>query len=89
MHRLPEGCDLTLVEEEFWLLSKQTGNAAYDFPFDSTFACRRPWASPGDVTAIARVGAPADYDALFAGLTSYGVKLINSPRQHRNGSELP
>ncbi len=86
---LPPGYDLLLVEEAVWLLTQQTNNPAYDFAFDSTFACRRPWQRPGDVTAVARVGAPPDYDGLFSHLADCGITLVNSPRQHLNGSELP
>lgn len=89
MFHLPDDCDLMLVEQAFWLLARQTDNPAYDFPFASAFACRRPWESPSNVTAIARVGAPPDYDALFEELASQGILLINSPAQHRHGSELP
>jgi len=81
--------DLMLAEDAVWLLVQKTGNPAYDFAFDSAFACRRPWSRPDSVTAIARVGAPRDYGALFRELATRGVSLINSPQQHLNGSELP
>lgn len=89
MAQLPPGCDLMLLEDAVWLLAKQTNNPAYDFAFDSSFACRRPWERPDDVTAIARVGAPHDYDALFSEMANQNITLVNSPQQHLNGSELP
>jgi len=89
MAELPAGCDLMLIEGAVWLLSKQTNNPAYDFAFDSSFACRRPWERSGDVTAIARVGAPLDYDTFFGEMARQNITLVNSPQQHLNGSELP
>lgn len=89
MIELSAGCDVMLVEEAIWVLAERTSSPAYDFAFDSWFACQRPWRPPNDVTAIARVGAPSDYDSLFEEWADRKIRLVNSPQQHRNGSELP
>ncbi|QDU93647.1 ATP-grasp domain-containing protein [Lignipirellula cremea] len=89
MYDLPDGYDLMLLEEAVWLVTRKINNPAYDFAFESALACRRPWRRPEAITAVARVGAPADYDQLFQQLVDCGITLVNSPGQHRNGSELP
>lgn len=78
-----------LVEDVVWLLVQKTNNPAYDFSFDSAFVCRRPWERPDPVMAVARVGAPTDYAQLYMRLVDSNITLVNSPRQHLNGSELP
>lgn len=89
MRDLPVGYDLMLIDDTVWILTQKTNNPAYDFAFDSALACRRPWQRPNQVTAVARVGAPQDYNTLFNQMNDCEIKLINSPRQHLNGSELP
>jgi hypothetical protein len=89
MSSIPEGFDLLLAEGALWVLTQPTNNPAYDFAFDSAYACRRPWARPESLTAIARVGAPTDYGAFFQHCADHGITLVNSPTQHQCGSELP
>lgn len=89
MTDLPIDGDLVFIEEALWLLEKRTHKPTYDFAFDTSFACRRPWQRPEPISAVARVGAPHDYEELFRQLTSQGVTLVNSPQQHLNASELP
>jgi hypothetical protein len=89
MSELPAGCDLFRLEDRVWVLEQHTNNTAYDFAFDSIFACRRPWRRPDRLTAIARVGAPLDYSSFYHQCAGQGVTLINSPTQHQNASELP
>jgi hypothetical protein len=86
---LPAGYDLVLIDDAVWLITQKTNNPAYDFAFESAIACRRPWHRPDEVVAVARVGAPQDYDAVFNQMNDFKIKLVNSPRQHLNGSELP
>ena len=85
--RQPE--DLVLVEDAIWLLTRPTGSAIYDMPFDRLLACRRPYQRPDSVTAIARVGAIPDYEAYFQRWAEQGVRLIHTPDEHRRASELP
>lgn len=87
MERSPE--DLLLVEDALWLLTKPTGAGVYDFAFDRMFACRRPYEPPPDLTAIARVGAIADYEDYYQQWRKRGVRLVHTPEEHRRASELP
>ncbi|GAB4158721.1 MAG: hypothetical protein Tsb009_35950 [Planctomycetaceae bacterium] len=89
MCELPDGFDLMQVEDAIWILTSHTGNPAYDFAFDSSFICRRPWERKEPITAIGRFGASPDYEDLFARLKKQNIRLANSPEQHFNGSELP
>lgn len=86
---LPGGCDLMLIDDAVWILAQKTNNPAYDFAFDAVMACRRPWHRPDDIIAVARVGAPENYDTLYKQMSECNINLVNSPRQHLNGSELP
>lgn len=86
---LDRDMDLFLLEGEVWLLARPIESPTYDFMFDRYFACRRPYERPDEVTAIARLGAFDDYDALFNQLRDDGISLVNSPAQHRLASELP
>lgn len=89
MSDLLEGADLFLLEDRVWVLKQHTNNPAFDFAFDSTFVCRRPWERPESLTAIARVGAPQCYSSLYHQCADQGIRLVNSPEQHQCGSELP
>jgi hypothetical protein len=85
----PDGHDLLLVEDAFWVITRTTQNPAYDFRFDSLLSCRRPTVRPKVVTAIARVGALRDYGEFFESCASCGIRIVNTPEQHILGSELP
>lgn len=86
---VPDGYDLILVNDAFWVIVRRTDNPAYDFSFESSFACRRPWDRPSSVTAIARVGAPSDYSGFSRLCQDHGISLVNADDQHLAGSELP
>lgn len=81
--------DLFSLEDAVWIACREVGAVGYDFPFASMFACRRPWARPDMISAIGRFGAVDDYDALYWRLFAEGVRLVNSPEEHRRASELP
>lgn len=76
------------VENAVWVVHAPTGVPIYDFAFDRLLACRRPFQLPGEVEALARVGAIADYDEYYARWLDDGVRLIHSPDEHRRASEL-
>lgn len=62
----------------------------YDFAFEEHFACReRTPHTAAPVEAVARVGAPADYGALYHRLLADGIRLVHTPETHRRSSELP
>src|SRR5690349_15338384 len=82
-------CDLLHVENCLWVLAAPSGNANYDFRFDAFFRCRHPWESPGEVVAVARVGAIAHYDKTYASLLADGVRLVHDLQQYLRASELP
>lgn len=81
--------EILRVEGTVWVLHAPTGVPVYDFAFDRLLACRRPLRLPGEIEAIARVGAIADYDAYHARWAEAGVRLVHSPDEHRRASELP
>jgi hypothetical protein len=81
--------DLLLLDGTLWVLAAPTGVAAYDFPFDRFFPCRRPWQRPAELAAVARVGAFDDYPGRYAGLLARGVRLVHSPAEHVRCSTLP
>ena len=81
--------DLIHLEETLWLLVEPTGQAIYDFAFDTFLSCRRPYQPVEGTVALARVGAVSDYAALAATWAEQGVSLRQSEAQHLRASELP
>lgn len=80
--------ELLHVEDAVWVLHAPTGVPIYDFAFDRLLACRRPYQPPGELRAVARVGAIADYDERYTRWLADGVRLVHSPDEHRRASEL-
>ncbi len=76
------------LEETIWLAEARIDLPVYDFPFETYFACRRPYARPESVLAIARFGAATNYAELYGQLLEDGVQLIHSPTEYLLASEL-
>ncbi len=81
--------DVVLVDGALWIVVAETGSPAFDFDFRAVFPTTRPWQLPANITAVARIGAFDNYDALFAEFDSRGIRLINSPAEHYRASRLP
>ena len=81
--------DVFILVDVIWLATSPVGLPSYDFPFQTFFACRRPWQRPGSVTAVGRFGASADYAELYRQLAAAGIVLVHSPAQQALASELP
>lgn len=86
---LRPGEDLLQVEERLWLLTAQTGQGIYDFAFDRFFACRRPYVLPESMEVVARVGVWNDYAERYRELAEAGIRLVHTPEQHLQATELP
>ena len=83
------GYSLTQVEDVLWIVDQKVGMPRYDFDFEHFFACRHPYRREGIVRAVARMGAPTDYEARYSGLLSEGIELIHSPKEYEKTSQLP
>ena len=82
-----KGIDFFELEGALWLAQKQVHIPAYDFKFTPLFEVRRPRLTDS-VTAVARVGAIADYSKSYAAFKELGFDLINSVEEHERASEL-
>lgn len=85
---LPEQLDIFCLEETVWLAEAKINVPAYDFRFDSFFACRRPLYRPEMIKAVGRFGVANNYSELFEKLKSEGVELVHTPEQYLLASEL-
>lgn len=84
---LLKGIDFFEIESAVWVAEKKTGLQAYDFSFYPLFhQARSKGAEP--VTAIARLGAIADYDDIYKACSDAGFVLANDTRQHRRAAKL-
>lgn len=82
-----KGIDIFRLESSVWIAARKVNIPAYDFSFEPLFAVSRSGVNTA-VPVIARVGAIADYEALFQSLLAYGFRLINSPAQHQLAANL-
>lgn len=76
------------IENKLIVISEPVGLSVYDFAFDLHFPCRHPQHFDQVESCVLRVGAVQDYAAEFADRLSRGLRLINSPEEHRRASEL-
>ena len=76
------------LEQTVWLAQARIDVPVYDFPFETYFACRRPYQRPDRITAIARFGAASNYLELYEQLLEEGIQLIHTPDQYLLASEL-
>lgn len=84
----PDQLDLFRLEDVLWIATTPVGVPAYDFDFQTFFACRRPWQRPTPLTAVGRFGVTESYAALYQQLASDGIHLIHTPEQYALASEL-
>jgi hypothetical protein len=76
------------LEQTVWLAEVRIDLPVYDFPFETYFACRRPYERPDRITAIARFGAASNYLDLYRELLAEGIQLVHTPEQYLRASEL-
>ncbi len=86
---MDRGDDLFLLESAVWVWTRPVGVPIYDFEFDRLMACRRPYARPAEIVAVARVGALDSYETSHADLLADGVRLIHDPEQNLRATRLP
>jgi hypothetical protein len=84
----PDQLDIFNLDDVVWIAAAPVGLPNYDFPFQTFFACRRPWQRPAKLQAIGRFGVTTNYRDLFEQLAEQGVFLIHSPEQYLMASEL-
>lgn len=80
--------DIFCLEDMVWIAMLSVDLPSYDFDFASYFSCRRPWQRPDLITAIGRFGVTTNYQGIYERLLSNGVKLIHTPEQYQQSSEL-
>jgi hypothetical protein len=80
--------EIVLLEDAIWLLVEPLGLPIYDFDFRKWFHCRSSYERPSEISAIARVGAVADYGRFYLESKAEGVTLIHSPEEHLRASQL-
>ncbi len=80
--------DFFLLNSKLWLITQHQNLPIYDFDFARYFPLHRPVTSPGNITAIARIGGFGDYEQHGRDLLALGISLIHSPEQHHRCSEL-
>lgn len=86
---MDERFTLCRVEDATWVVTHPTGLSGYDFAFSPTFRVSHPARLDGEVTAIARMGAAADYGARYEALRALGIRLVHTPDTYRRTSLLP
>jgi hypothetical protein len=79
---------LLCLEDTLLVLSRPFGVPSYDFDFERNFACTHPIYLPDQAIAIARLGAIADYESVYAMFADLGIKLINSPEESFRANDL-
>jgi len=80
--------EILLLEEKLWMLVSRVGLPIYDFNFRDFFHTRSPYNPPENIDAVARIGAPADYERVYSECKLEGIQLINSPDEHARASQL-
>jgi hypothetical protein len=78
-----------LLDETLTILTSPTGVPNYDFSFREWFPCRSNAQVKNRLQAVARVGAPSNYQDFFNDLSAENVILVHTPTEHLECSELP
>jgi hypothetical protein len=80
--------NIARVENKLVVVSQATNVPTYDFDFDLHFSCRHPYRFEREELCVLRIGALDAYDAKFREKLDIGLRLVNSPADHRLASEL-
>jgi ATP-grasp domain, R2K clade family 3 len=76
------------IENKLNVVYETVNVAAYDFDFELFFQCSHPSYYERLEQCIARIGGILDYESTFNKYLSLGLKLVNSPAEHKLASEL-
>lgn len=75
--------DRFILEDRLWVVTNPVGVAVYDFDFRQFFDCRTPYDVGLDpLPGVARIGAFADYPALYSEGNAFGIELVHTPEEH-------
>ncbi|MFZ6767272.1 ATP-grasp domain-containing protein [Undibacterium sp. Di26W] len=80
--------NISLIEDKLFIVSEHIGVSVYDFDFDLHFACKHPYLIEGNYPCIMRAGAIADYASEYNDKLNMGLRLVNSPDEHKIASDL-
>lgn len=80
--------NLARLEHKLLVLTEPIGLPVYDFDFDLHFDCRHPSRIEVEELCVLRIGPISDYATEFAARLGHGLRLINTPEEHRLASEL-
>ncbi|MEM8778402.1 MAG: ATP-grasp domain-containing protein [Cyanobacteria bacterium P01_G01_bin.49] len=80
--------NIVCIEQKLTIINEKSHVAVYDFDFELFFNCTHPVYLPPDEICVLRIGAIKDYAIKYEKKQSIGLKLINSPQEHRRASEL-
>lgn len=83
-----KGMNIARLEHKLVVVSETVGVAVYDFDFDLNFQCDHPYMFVGEELCVLRIGAIADYPTEFEEKRAIGLRLVNTPDEHRRASEL-
>lgn len=76
------------LEDKLVVVSEKVGVSVYDFDFDLNFRCSHPSFFPEGEPCVLRIGPLADYEGEYREKAEWGLRLVNSPEEHRRASEL-
>lgn len=80
--------NIARLEHKLVVVSETVGVAVYDFDFDLNFQCEHPYMFEGEELCVLRIGPIADYSSEFEEKRAIGLRLVNTPDEHRRASEL-
>lgn len=80
--------NIALVDHKLFVVSEAVGVSVYDFNFELHFPCSHPYQIEGEAPCVLRIGAIADYETEFNDKAALGLRLVNSPAEHKLASEL-
>ena len=80
--------NIARIEGKLIVLSREVGVSAYDFNFDLYFSCDHPHQLEREELCVLRVGPLPNYEAEFNEKLEMGLRLVNSPAEHRFAIEL-
>jgi hypothetical protein len=80
--------NIALVDQKLFVVSEAVGVSVYDFNFELHFPCSHPYQIEEGAPCVLRIGAIPDYETEFNDKAALGLRLINSPAEHKLASEL-
>lgn len=80
--------NIALVDRKLFVVSEAVGVSVYDFDFELHFSCSHPYQIEGQAPCVLRIGPIPDYEAEYNDKAALGLRLANSPTEHKLASEL-